>query len=127
MAAKSKKKQRATPEQGALAPIDGLLQRVTAHAQEKPTGKGKGKNKKGKPQSATANGALVLADREPNGRLPEFVAAALRKPDANVQWPVLLLRHGLLLVVEGIDARYGIGQQRSEADVRDSKRGGPSL
>jgi hypothetical protein len=117
MAAKSKKKQRATAEQGALAPIEGLAQLVDSIALDKPKGKGKGK--KGKQQSAVANGALVSADRESNGRLPAFVAAALRNPDANAQWPVLLLRQGLLLVVEGIDARYGLGQQHSEPDARD--------
>jgi hypothetical protein len=118
MAAKSKKKQRATAEQGALAPIEGLLQLVDSNAQEKRKSKGKGKNKKGKQRSAPANGALELADREPNGRLPAFVAAALRNPDANVRWPVLLLKQGLRLVVEGIDARYGLGQQRSEPSDR---------
>ena len=120
MAVKSKKKQRDTEEQRTSAPAEQLAQFASSNGKEKHKSKSKGKGKieKGTQQSAPANGALELADREPNGRLPAFVVAALGNPDANVRWPVLLLRQGLLLVVDGIDARYGLGQQRSEPDAQ---------
>ena len=124
MAVKSKKKQRATSERSTSAPVAGLAQPVDANAQVKR--KGKDKNKKGKQGSEPANGALVPVDRESNGRPPAFDAAALENPDANVRWPVLLLRQGLLLAVERIDARYGIGRQHSEPNALDTtKRGDP--
>ena len=118
MASKSKKKQRASAEPRTSAPIEDTAQRVSSNGKEKGKRKDKSKGKKGKQQSATATGALVPAAIESNGRLPVFLATALRNPDANVRWPVLLLRQGLLLVVEGIDARYGLRQQRSELDPR---------
>ena len=81
-----------------------------AHA-PKAKPKTKAKAKKGK-RPAAAPRAVVADAVVPDGQpLP----GALARADGVASWPILLLRQGLLLVVDGIDARYGLGPRRAEA------------
>src|SRR4029453_9321530 len=58
--------------------------------------------------------ALMLAEErnQPDGlpanRRTTVPAPTLNIPSSGLRWPILLLRQGLLLLVEGIDARYGL-------------------
>lgn len=50
-----------------------------------------------------------MTDREQD-RMGEQVGAAVEQ-DGGVRWLALLLRQGLLLIVAGIEARYGLGRK----------------
>lgn len=106
---------------GHHAPVDAAWESPTAPAKPR-KGKGKGKKKQAKPpfqlaSSAPDKTALV----PPSAR--RGVARVFQQTvgDPPTPWPIYLLRNGLLLLVDGIDARYGTGRSANDEVTRSSE------
>jgi hypothetical protein len=95
---------------GHFSPID-VARKTPAVSVAKPgKGKDKGKKKRDKAALLTQENALDQAAAAPPS-VSRGVARVFQQTvgDPPTPWPIYLLRHGLLLLVDGIDARYGAG------------------
>jgi hypothetical protein len=74
--------------------------------------KAKRAKKKGAKHTESVTRDAVPVAAHPVALAPRFASRVMRQTFGELppQWPILLLRQGLLLLVDGIDARYGLGQ-----------------
>jgi len=88
---------------------DGTRTHVDAADKHDPIENRKGKKaKKNKQHSVMLPEDRERPDRLPAERRPTVPPPTLNITTSGLRLPILLLRQGLLLLVEGIDARYGL-------------------
>lgn len=123
----SKTRGPARTHNGHHAPVDAGWKSSSAPAAKPRVGKDKGKKKRDK----HAQGMQANAPDKAAAALPPAsrgLARVLKQTvgDPPTPWPIYLLRQGLLLMVDGIDARYGTGTAGKDEAVRAAGSRPPS-
>lgn len=78
------------------------------------------KLKKHTGQDFSAIDVATIIDNQRDDLQELFASGVLSNGHAGAKWPILLLRQALLLVVDGIDSRYGLaGRRANTSSERD--------